>query len=192
MVGLGDGTRLLLITFACIAQARPGVEKRWAEPPYKGGGAPSYKAGGGEEIGGGFKFTDDTIVPGFGKDADLEKYQKTSGEIDIPHVDLEEHRASMEFGKGKIGTGFHDIGPMDVVEGAKKFTEEAVKEQEIKGNSNQAYKEQLALSPNDVHVDSTYPAAPSAAPPAAPPATPPPAPPAAPAQPPPPDAAPGW
>jgi len=218
MVGLGDGTRLLLITFACIAQARPGVEKRWAEPPYKGGGAPSYKAGGGEEIGGGFKFTDDTIVPGFGKDADLEKYQKTSGEIDIPHVDLEEHQASMEFGKGKIGTGFHDIGPKDVgqeifakmeeaaqhamaiVEGAKKFTEEAVKEQEIKGNSNQAYKEQLALSPNDVHVDSTYPAAPSAAPPAAPPATPPPAPPAeppaappaAPAQPPPPDAAPGW
>lgn len=187
MVGLGDGTGLLLITFACIAQARPwGVEKRSAEPGpgyYKGGGAPSYKAGGGEEVDEGFKFTEDTILQGFSKDSDLGMYKKTSREIDIPHVDLEEHQASMEFGKGSIGTGFHDIGPKDVgqeifakmeeaaqhamaiVEGAKKFTEEAVKEQEIKGNAKQAYKEQLALSPNDVHVDSTYPSAPAAAPP---------------------------
>jgi len=218
MVGLGDGTRLLLITFACIAQARHRVEKRsafpWAGPQpayYKGGGAPSYKAGG-EELDEGFKFTDDTITSGLDKDSDHGMYKISDNEIDIPHVDLEEHQASQEFGQGSIGTGFHDIGPKDVgqeifakmeeaaqhamaiVEGAKKFTEEAVKEQEIKGNPDQAYKEQLALSPNDVHVDSTYPAAPAQAPPAAPPAAPPgappaeppAAPPAEPAQPPPP------
>merc|ERR550519_1377035 len=105
MVGLGDGTRLLLITFACIAQARPGVEKRSAQPGYYPGSAGGYKGGGaGEEIDGGFKFTDDTILPGFSKDAELGTYQKSSNELDIPHVDLEELQASMESEKATIGS----------------------------------------------------------------------------------------
>ena len=60
----------------------------------------------------------------------------------------------MENEKATIGTGFHDIGPKDVgqeifakmeeaaqhamtiVEGAQKFTDEAAKEQSIKGDAN--------------------------------------------------------
>lgn len=77
----------------------------------------------------------------------------------------------MESEKATIGSGFHDIGPKDVgqeifakmeeaaqhamtiVEGAQKFTEEAAKEQAIKGDANGAYQDQLSLSPDHVHVD---------------------------------------
>merc|ERR1719249_369923 len=180
MVGLGDGVSLLLISFACIAQARPGVEKRSAGYSY-GGGA------GGEEMDGGFKFTDDTILPNIEKEAQLGTYRTSSDDLDIPHINLEEHQVSMERETATIGSGFHDIGPKDVgqeifakmeeaaqhamtiVEGAQKFTEEAAKEQEIKGDHKKAYKEQLSLSPNDVHVESHD--APAAAAPAAPAAT---------------------
>jgi len=177
MVGLGDGVRLLLISFAWTAQARPGVDKRSAGYGYGGGSAP---AGGGEEIDGGYKFTDDTILPNVEKEADLGTY-KTSSDAgglldDIPHINLEEHQASMEMERATIGSGFHDIGPKDVgqeifakmeeaaqhamtiIEGAQKFTEEAAKEQEIKGDHKKAYKEQLSLSPNDVHLPASNPA----------------------------------
>jgi len=185
MVGIGDGVRLLLISFACITQARPGVEKRSAGYNYGGSG--------GEEMEGGYKFTDDTILPNIEKEAELGTYKSSSSDaLDIPHINLEEHQASMEMESATIGKGFHDIGPKDVgqeifakmeeaaqhamtiVEGAQKFTEEAAKEQEIKGDHKKAYKEQLSLSPNDVHVAShdapaaAAPAAPAAAAPAAP------------------------
>merc|ERR1719249_606692 len=169
MVGLGDGVSLLLISFACIAQARPGVEKRSAGYGY-GGGA------GGEEMDGGFKFTDDTILPNIEKEAQLGTYRTSSDDLDIPHINLEEHQVSMERETATIGSGFHDIGLKDVgqeifakmeeaaqhamtiVEGAQKFTEEAAKEQEIKGDHKKAYKEQLSLSPNDVHLPASNPA----------------------------------
>merc|ERR1719249_274885 len=179
MVGLGDGVSLLLISFACIAQARPGVEKRSAGYGY-GGGA------GGEEMDGGFKFTDDTILPNIEKEAQLGTYRTSSDDLDIPHINLEEHQVSMERETATIGSGFHDIGPKDVgqeifakmeeaaqhamtiVEGAQKFTDEAAKEQSIKGDANGAYQEQLSLSPGHIHAEgSSDPSMPAAHAPAA-------------------------
>merc|ERR1711962_837717 len=88
----------------------------------------------------------------------------SSDDLDIPHINLEEQQVSMEMEEAAQHA-------MTIVEGAQKFTEEAAKEQEIKGDHKKAYKEQLSLSPNDVHLP-TNEAAPSATPAAAPSAAP--------------------
>jgi len=172
-----DASALLITALlaAGVAQARPG-EYSAKESYAKGGG----------DFEGGYKFTDDVILPSGGGGmgpANLE-YGKSAEDLDIPHINLEEHQASMENEKATIGSGFHDIGPKDVgqeifakmeeaaqhamtiVEGAQKFTEEAAKEQAIKGDAKGAYQDQLSLSPDHVHVDSKEsggaPAAPAA------------------------------
>merc|ERR1719494_783683 len=158
-----DASALLITALlAGVAQARPGEYSA----------KESYSKGGGGDLEGGYKFTDDVIVPSSGSmgAANLE-YGKSTEDLDIPHINLEEHQASMESEKATIGSGFHDSGPKDVgqeifakmeeaaqhamtiVEGAQKFTEEAAKEQAIKGDANGAYQDQLSLSPAHVHVD---------------------------------------
>merc|ERR1719515_77000 len=156
-----DALSILLVAALVVARPRPG-EYSAKESYAKGGGS----------LEGGYKFTDDVILPsGSGDDGTNVGYGKSAEDLDIPHINLEEHQTSMENEKATIGSGFHDIGPKDVgqeifakmeeaaqhamaiVEGAQKFTEEAAKEQAIKGDANGAYKEQLSLSPGHIHVD---------------------------------------
>merc|ERR1719378_2030554 len=152
-----------LLAAAAAVQARPGygAKESYAKDSYKGGG----------DLEGGYKFTDDVILPNSGGAGVELEYGKSTEDLDIPHINLEEHQTSMENEKATIGTGFHDIGPKDVgqeifakmeeaaqhamtiVEGAQKFTDEAAKEQSIKGDANGAYQEQLSLSPGHVHVE---------------------------------------
>merc|ERR1719167_542849 len=152
-----------LLAAAAAVQARPGygAKESYAKDSYKGGG----------DLEGGYKFTDDVILPNSGGAGVELEYGKSTEDLDIPHINLEEHQASMENEKATIGEGFHDIGPKDVgqeifakmeeaaqhamtiVEGAQKFTEEAAKEQAIKGDANGAYQEQLSLSPGHIHAE---------------------------------------
>jgi len=156
-----DALSILLVAALVLARPRPG-EYSAKESYAKGGGS----------LEGGYKFTDDVILPsGSGDDGTNVGYGKSAEDLDIPHINLEEHQTSMENEKATIGSGFHDIGPKDVgqeifakmeeaaqhamtiVEGAQKFTDEAAKEQSIKGDANGAYQEQLSLSPDHVHVE---------------------------------------
>ena len=45
---------------------------------------------------GGFKFTDDTILPNIEKEAQLGTYRTSSDDLDIPHINLEEHQGVWE------------------------------------------------------------------------------------------------
>merc|ERR1719147_359807 len=156
-----DALSILLVAALVLARPRPG-EYSAKESYAKGGGS----------LEGGYKFTDDVILPsGSGDDGTNVGYGKSAEDLDIPHINLEEHQTSMENEKATIGSGFHDIGPKDVgqeifakmeeaaqhanaiVEGAQKFTEEAAKEQAIKGDANGAYQEQLSLSPGHIHAE---------------------------------------
>ena len=79
-----DASALLITALlAGVAQARPG-EYSAKESYAKGGGS----------LEGGYKFTDDVILPaGSGDDGTNLGYGKSAEDLDIPHINLEEHQS---------------------------------------------------------------------------------------------------
>jgi len=157
------------------APEQPAPPSYKPEPPPAGGYKPDpkveqYGKEGGASMEGGFKFTDKQILDPLASLTESTYSAKSRESLDIKPVNLEEHHDTSWDRGAKIGEGFHDVGPKDVgqeifakmeeaaqhalaiIEGAKKFTEEAEKEQSVKSNVNAAYKDQLRLSPDQVVV----------------------------------------
>jgi len=157
------------------APEQPAPPSYKPEPPPPGGYKPDpkvehYGKEGGASMEGGFKFTDKHILDPLTSLTESTYSAKSRESLDIKPVNLEEHHDTSWDRGAKIGEGFHDVGPKDVgqeifakmeeaaqhalaiIEGAKKFTEEAEKEQSVKSDVNSAYKDQLRLSPDQEHV----------------------------------------
>merc|ERR1712136_228677 len=152
------------------APEQPAPPSYKPEPPPPGGYKPDpkvehYGKEGGASMEGGFKFTDKQILDPLTSLSESTYSAKSRESLDIKPVNLEEgHDTSWDRG-AKIGEGFHDVGQeifakmeeaaqhaLAIIEGAKKFTEEAEKEQSVKSDVNAAYKDQLRLSPDQEHV----------------------------------------
>ena len=78
-----DALSILLVAALVLARPRPG-EYSAKESYAKGGGS----------LEGGYKFTDDVILPsGSGDDGTNLGYGKSAEDLDIPHINLEEHQS---------------------------------------------------------------------------------------------------
>merc|ERR1719322_742624 len=92
-----DALSILLVAALVVARPRPG-EYSAKESYAKGGGS----------LEGGYKFTDDVILPsGSGDDGTNVGYGKSAEDLDIPHINLEEHQTSMENEKALRTWTFH-------------------------------------------------------------------------------------
>merc|ERR1712157_305910 len=162
--------QLILIGAVSLCLGAPAPEQP-APPSYKPDPkVEHYGKEGGASMEGGFKFTDKQILDPLTSLTESTYSAKSRESLDIKPVNLEEHHDTSWDRGAKIGEGFHDVGPKDVgqeifakmeeaaqhalaiIEGAKKFTEEAEKEQSVKSDVNAAYKDQLRLSPDQEHV----------------------------------------